>query len=208
MPEADPKLLCRFCLTPVVSGARKCPACHEYLDETVVAAAAAREQRTAFRKAVADVAAKAILPLITLAIVLLFRTEISTKLLNTESMQVGNYGIKFAFPKARGGFIELEPYALYFLLDAAQNPEGYSGGLNYDALSPEKRAAIATLEQERLVSVTRETVSDKEAKKRFGIKSSISLTITDKGKDFLRATKLDRILPSTPQGAVPQTKGK
>jgi len=148
-----------------------------------------------------DLLGRAAIPAALLVGLLMFRSELSEKLVGTESLQVGDYGIKFRFPESGGGSVELEALALYWLLDTAKRTDA-KGGLNYNSLREVDLAAIESLRASGLLTAVTTDLSEEESRQRFGIRKVMTLTITDKGLNFLKSSKLASIRPEQPKPAA------
>lgn len=195
--------LCAFCGSPIKLGARKCPSCLEFLDGRQDNKHQNPALQVEATKGLFDLLGKAAIPAALIAALFMFRTEISEKLTGAESIQIGSYGIKFRFPESQGGSVELEALSLYYLLYTAKQPSDYKGGMNYSSLRPADLTAVETLRSSGLVTSVITEVSDEEARKRFGIKKTLTLKITDKGRSFLRSAKLAGIFPQEKNPTAP-----
>lgn len=190
--EANPPLTpCPVCGSGIALGARKCPNCLEFLDGRNQANGSEHAVRAEVVKGAFDLLGRALIPVAIIAALLLFRVEISAKLRDTQAIELGTVGIRFSFPENKGGNVELDALALYYLLDTARHQADYKGELNYDALGTDEKRAIDLLKENRLVAATLVERSDQQA----GVKRSLTLSVTKKGRAFLHSSNLDNILP-------------
>lgn len=142
MAGSPPSTLCPICGSEITLGAKKCPSCLEFLDGRNRTASLRNSLQAEVVRGAFDLLGRALIPAVVIAALLLFRAEVAAKLTDTQSIELGTDGIKFSFPESKGGIVELDALALYYLLDTARRKADYKGGLNYSFLEADEKRAI------------------------------------------------------------------